>query len=138
MSRLVIDASVLIKLHIQEKGSQQAAEAVRRARELYAPDLLWAEIGNILWKYVGRGELKADAAQKLLADMMQMPIRIVPSADLIDQAFAIAVQTHRTVYDSLYLAVAVAAKAVLLTADQRLVHALANHAMGTFVRGLDD
>jgi len=136
MSRVVLDASVLIKLFINEEGSRKATAAVKKADELLAPDLLWAEVGNILWKYVRRGELEAVDAHGLLTDMIQMPIQTSAIRDVADQAFQIATQTDRTVYDCVYLATAMQHKAVLLTADQRLVNALDKHTMAKFVRGL--
>lgn len=136
MSAIVLDASVLIKLYINEAGSRRAVNAVKKADALLAPDLLWSEAGNILWKYVRRDELEADTAAPILRDMRQMPIAVTPSADLIEPALELAVQTDRTVYDSLYVALAVQAGAVLLTADQRLANALADGPLGKFVRAL--
>jgi len=136
MSRTVVDASVLIKLYINEAGSRRAATAIRKTEALFAPDLLWPEAGNILWKYVRRGELEAEAADAMLADMLQMPIQITATRDVITQALEIATQTDRTVYDSVYLATAVQTKALLLTADERLVNALAQTPWSKFVRGL--
>lgn len=136
MSRVVLDASVLIKLYLNEDGSRRAVNAVKKAEALLAPDLLWSEVGNILWKYVRRDELEADAAELVLQDMLQMPILVTPSADLVPQAVAIAIEYDRTVYDSLYIALAVTANAVMLTADRRLVNALAGLHLGKFVRAL--
>jgi predicted nucleic acid-binding protein len=136
MSRIVLDASVLIKLYINEEGSRRAVAAVKKAEALVAPDLLWLEAGNILWKYVRRGDLDLDAGQSMLRDMLQMPIAITASSGLVEQAFEIATQTDRTIYDSVYLALAVQAKAVILTADQRMVHALADQPLGKFILGL--
>jgi predicted nucleic acid-binding protein len=136
MSRIVLDASVLIKLYINEEGSRRAVAAVKKAEALVAPDLLWSEAGNILWKYVRRGDLDLDAGQSMLRDMLQMPIAITASSGLVEQAFEIATQTDRTVYDSLYLALAVQTKSVMLTADQRMVHALADQPLGKFILGL--
>jgi predicted nucleic acid-binding protein len=136
MSRIVLDASVLIKLYINEEGSRRAVAAVKKAEALVAPDLLWSEAGNILWKYVRRGDLDLDAGQSMLRDMLQMPIAITASSGLVEQAFEIATQTDRTIYDSVYLALAVQAKAVILTADQRMVHALADQPLGKFILGL--
>jgi predicted nucleic acid-binding protein len=136
MSKIVLDASVLIKLYINEEGSRRAVAAVKKAEALVAPDLLWSEAGNILWKYVRRGDLDLDAAQSMLRDMLQMPIVITPSSGLVEQAFEIATQADRTVYDSLYLALAVQAKSVMLTANQRMVHALADQPLGKFILGL--
>lgn len=72
----------------------------------------------------------------MLRDMQQLPIVVTPSRDLIEPAFALATQTGRTVYDSVSLALAVQQAVVMLTADQRLVNALAHLPVGTFIRGL--
>jgi predicted nucleic acid-binding protein len=136
VSAAVLDASVLIKLYVQEDDSRRAVAAVKKAGTLLAPDLVWSEAANILWKYVRRGELEAADASTMLDDMLRMPIEITPSGDLVTQAFEIATQTGRTVYDSLYLALAVQTEAVFLTADARLVNALAGGPLAKFVRGL--
>jgi predicted nucleic acid-binding protein len=69
LTKLVIDASVAIKWVVEEEGTPQALELLRRAK-LQAPDFLLAEGENVLWKKVQRHELKAGealAAARLLA-----------------------------------------------------------------------
>ena len=137
MSKVVVlDASVLVKLYLNEDGSRRAVNEVKKAEALRAPDLLWSEVGNILWKYVRRDDLDADAAKAILHDMLRMPIVVTPSADLVADALDIATEYDRTVYDSLYLALAIKNKAVMLTADQRLVNSLGGLPLGKFVRAL--
>lgn len=136
MSRLVVDASVLIKLFIPENGSQEAIKALKQSRQLFAPDLVLAECGNVLWKCVRRGDLSEQNAGRILSDIMQMPIRLLPTHDLIVQAFAIATQSDRTVYDCLYIAAAIHTKAVMLTADRRLVEAMAGSGYEPFLQAL--
>lgn len=137
MSRLVVDASILIKLFINEPGSRQAAAAVKKkAGELLAPDLLWAEVGNALWKYVRRDELTPAEAQRLLADMTQTPIQLIAASDLVESALRLAIETDRTVYDCLYLSAAVHSNGVLLTADMRFANAMATTPWGKFVRSI--
>jgi predicted nucleic acid-binding protein len=126
MSSVVIDASVLIKLYIDEVGSPAAERAVKNSDPLLAPDLLLPETANILWKYVRRGELSPTEANEILADIMQLPLQITASQELIESALRIAVETGRTVYDSLYVALAVQSDTVLLTADERLANAIAS------------
>lgn len=134
MSQLVIDASVAIKLFISEDGSREAASTVKKADELLAPDLLLAEVGNILWKYVRRDDLAKNDAQQILADMLQMPIQFRATSELLESALKLAIETDRTVYDCLYVALAVQSKCVLLTADERLVNALAGTTWGKHVQ----
>ncbi len=134
MSRVTVDASVIVKLFLHEEGSNEAAAEVKKAGTLLAPDLLWAEVGNILWKHVRRGDLAASDAEQMLVDIMQMPIETTATRDLIGAALPLAIETDRTVYDSLYLALAVQSSSVLLTADERLVNALADPKWGRYVR----
>ena len=49
-----------------------------------------------------------------------------PAEKLLPSAYLLAAKYDRTVYDSLYLALAVASDTQMATADQRLVNALAN------------
>jgi predicted nucleic acid-binding protein len=51
----------------------------------------------------------------------------VRSPELLPEALTIAVAFGRTVYDSLYLALANTLKCEVITADERLVNALAAH-----------
>lgn len=126
MNAVVLDASVLLKLFIEEPGSVEAVTAVESAEQLLAPDLLLAESSNILWKHVQRGELEATAAVELLTDILQMPIQYTPSRDLVEVALRLAIETKQTVNDALYLALAIQADSVLLTTDERLANSLAS------------
>ncbi|HEX4415131.1 MAG TPA: type II toxin-antitoxin system VapC family toxin [Lacipirellulaceae bacterium] len=125
MSGFVIDASVLIKLYINESGTSEAERAVKAADPILAPDLLLPETANVLWKYVRRGELSAGDANEILGDILQLPIRLTASHDLIEPALRIAVETSRSVYDSLYIALALQTDTILLTSDERLANAIA-------------
>lgn len=125
MKRVVIDASVVIKLFFEEEHSAAAERSVQQGRELLAPDLIWAEAANVIWKRQRRGDLSKENAAGIAAQLLRMPLRIHASADLILDALDLASQFDRTVYDCLYLALAVKTRSVLVSADKRLVNALA-------------
>jgi predicted nucleic acid-binding protein len=55
---------------------------------------------------------------------MPTPLEVHAVMPLVEPAFDIAVGTGRTVYDSIYLALAVALGCKLVTADQKLYNAL--------------
>jgi predicted nucleic acid-binding protein len=69
-----------------------------------------------------RREAAAEAALGLLEEGSLVT---VSSLTLLDQAFGIANTFDRTVYDSLYVALALESKGELITADEKLANALA-------------
>lgn len=139
MSRLVVDASVLAKLYFLEQHSDKAERVLLgsgrgRGVELIAPDLLWAEFGNIVWKRHRRGDVTAERAKEAVREAVSMPIRTVAAADYAGAALDLAIETGRTVYDCLYLAVAIAERGVMVTADEKLVNGLKAGVFGRWVR----
>ena len=134
MNRYVIDASVAVKWLLPPAGEPLADEAFRLLR-LYAegglrftvPDLFWAESANILWKAARQGRWSRAAAVEALATLMAVNLVTVPTLDLLEEAYDIAATFDGTIYDSLYVALAVRSGAQLVTADERLANALAAH-----------
>jgi len=91
------------------------------------PDLFWAECTNILWKAVRQGRWTRSAAEEAMLALKGRSLPTTSSLDLLEEAFSIAVTFDRTVYDSLYVELALRFKAELVTADERLANALAAH-----------
>jgi predicted nucleic acid-binding protein len=125
MKPLVVDASVIAAALFQEKYAEAARKVLLSARTLCAPDLLYAEIANVVWKRYRHGEIDKEEAADLLNDVLDLPLEITSSEQLVRPALELALRTDRTVYDCLYVVLAVQEKAVLVTGDQRLVNALA-------------
>lgn len=92
-----------------------------------APDLLFPEIGNVIWKKVRRGELSAQEGRRLAADLTAVAVETLPARALMSDAVALAVVTGVTVYDAMYLALAIRLDTMLVTADDRLRRMLARH-----------
>jgi predicted nucleic acid-binding protein len=127
VSVYVIDASVLIKWFVPEIHSDAARRLLSATHEYFAPDLLFPEVGNVIWKKVRRGELTAEHGQRLAADISTVAVETVSTRGLVIDALAVAVTTGLTVYDSMYLALAVRLRAEMITADDRLGRAIAAH-----------
>jgi predicted nucleic acid-binding protein len=95
-------------------------------------------VGNAVWKRHGRSELTAAEAESLLSDIVALPIEYTPSQGLVSPALSLALRTGRTVYDCLYLALAVSAQTILVTADQRFVNGLTETPFAASVRWLGE
>ena len=124
MSRFVVDASVAVKWLVPEIHAEAAGRVLRSRHELLAPDLIWAEVGNILLKKFRCGELAGETARDLLQDFQRAPLQIAASQTLMPAAWNIAERYDRSFYDSLYLALAASAECSLVTADLKLYNRL--------------
>ncbi len=124
MSPLVIDASVAIKWFLPERYSINAIRLLETGCELAAPDLIFPECGNVLWKKWLRQELEPEVIPSLLGDLRRMNMRIVPTFALVDEASRIAATWRRSFYDSVYIALAVVCNGRMITADEKLFNAL--------------
>ena len=131
MRTCVVDANVAAKWLLPAAGEGLLDQAnhlvalhVRRELQLLAPDLIGAEIGNVLWKAVRRNRISQAEAENSLRRFNDLAIQVIPASDLLVQALQIAVVCDRSFYDSLYVALALTTKTELVTADERLVNAL--------------
>ena len=123
---LLVDANVAIKWVIDEEGSDAARDLIL-SDALAAPELLFAECANALRTKVRQGYLSAPLARAAMAQIEASPIRTVPIKPHASAALEIALDLASSAYDALYLAVALAERATLVTADARLARAAAGH-----------
>ena len=124
MSVLVVDASVAVKWLLPEPGRENALRLQDPAFELHAPAFLDVEVTNILWKSCRQGRLTLADAETCLSDVPWWPVPRHLDATLLQSAFDIAIQTARTVYDCLYLALATTLGVQMVTADEKFVNSL--------------
>jgi predicted nucleic acid-binding protein len=128
MADLVIDSSVVVKWYVPEPLALEAHQ-IRTAYQagaltLWAPDLIYAEVGNIIWKKETQQGLAATDAQQVIAAFRAMPLIVTAAVDLLEEAYQLAVAHRRTVYDALYLALSSRQGCSFVTADERLVNAV--------------
>lgn len=133
MTTLVLDASVAVKWFLPAKSEPLAAEALalyqnyqRQNIGFIVPDIFWAEIGSAFWKAIRAGRVQKISAHAAITELLQCEFPTVAIATLLENAFLIATTFERSIYDSLYVALASQSGAELVTADEKLANALAS------------
>ncbi len=70
-----------------------------------------------------RGEIAADAVEPSVKGIEALALLLVPTRGLVGSAVVIAQSLQQSIYDSLYLALAIAENATLVTSDGRFARA---------------
>jgi len=138
MRKAVVDASVAVKWFVPEIHSEAAVRLLDAEIALYAPDLISPEFGNILWKKVRRREIGRDEADEIMIAFARLPFEVRASSVLLPSAFELAIELDRTVYDSLYLALAVAEECAWITSDAKLHAAIVASGLAPHVQWVED
>src|SRR6059058_3235941 len=103
----VVDSSVIIKWYVPE-NDYAAARAMRTVEtQLAAPDLLFIEMSNILWKLARRGEMTASRAIEIIEEIASAPFVTISNQSLAQDALDLAIATGLTAYDASYVALAI-------------------------------
>jgi predicted nucleic acid-binding protein len=118
---LVVDASVATKWVLPEDGSVRAVLLRDQSDDFVTPSLIFAEIGNAIWKRVLWNELSRADALAALETAISLLTRIVPMDELAVRATEIAIELRHPIYDCFYLALAEREGVPLITADEELV-----------------
>jgi predicted nucleic acid-binding protein len=133
---LIVDASVAIKWFIDEPGSDLARRLWRGEPDLFAPDLIVAEVCNAAWRKVRLGQSDPIQAKEIAARLRHGVLELRPTAPLASRAIELALDLDHPVYDCFYLALAEAENVGFVTADRRLESRLRNTSWRASVRGL--
>jgi predicted nucleic acid-binding protein len=125
MSLYVVDASIAIKVYVPEVHSAQAIRFFSDGHELIIPEFMLAELANIVWKKSALlGELTASESKTIVDAVRELPLGYYYTSGLLTEALQIALSTKRTVYDSLYIALAASQECQLMTDDRKLYESL--------------
>ncbi len=119
---VVVDASVAIKWFHEEKDTSQASllqEQIARGEvRAIVPPLLFYEVANVLTVKAGSETEKVVSACKVLENLPFQVVEVIHT--ILEEAIRIAHQHHLSVYDAIYVALAILSEATLVTADEKL------------------
>jgi predicted nucleic acid-binding protein len=135
---IVVDASVTVKWFVEEEGHLSALSLLEPNLVLIAPDLIFPETANVLWKKLRRGEVTPEQAERACRALPNFFEGIVTAASLIEDALMLAKRLDHPVYDCVYLACAQQQGTKLVTADRKFVSHLKDDGLGHLAVALDD
>ena len=139
---VAVDANVLLKAYIPEALSDNAASLLHKIeiKELspVAPDFIYSELGNVLWKKYKLKELNKHEILRIAEQFMLFPLYTIASKSIFQLALDISILHEISVYDAIYVGVAKIYETRLVTADKKLVDKLAKTTLGHSVQWLGD
>lgn len=127
--RYVMDASVGIQLFIDEEFSDKVQQLFARLAEdpraeIHVPDLFYIECANILLKYTRRFDRPLEDSLADIRDLNELALKVTSTAELIEDALALAAEKKLTAYDACYAVLAQKLEMPLVTADAPLAKAI--------------
>jgi predicted nucleic acid-binding protein len=123
---LVVDASVFVKWFVDEDHTDIAEKLIDRRFELHAPELVLPEFAGVLLKKCRNGDIDKEVADAALESLRSFRITLHPHADLMRPAFKGAHTTGQSIYDWIYLSLAILLDCKFITADRRFFLGMRN------------
>jgi len=124
---IVVDASVVIETLLRTSAAESAERWLFDSDEtLHAPQLLDLEVAQVLRRYAAVGEIDQARGREALADLADFPLRRYSHELLLPRVWEL--RSNLTAYDAVYVALAEALDAPLLTRDRRIAGAPGHHA----------
>jgi predicted nucleic acid-binding protein len=119
---IVVDASALLEFLLQTPvGARIEARLFREEDELHAPHLVDVEVVQGLRRLVRTGEVSAGRAEDAIADLADLDLHRHPHLDFMGRAWKL--RDNITTYGAMYVALAEALAAPLVTCDSPLAKA---------------
>jgi predicted nucleic acid-binding protein len=124
-NRFVLDASVGIKLFVEEEFSECALKLINQVSDdsqaaIHVPDLFYIECANILLKYTRRFNRPFEDSLADIRDLGDLALKNTPTSQLALDALQLASEKNLTSYDACYAVLARKMEIPLITADARL------------------
>ena len=122
----VVDASIAIKLFIEQEDSDLAESLLLRLSgnppaRFAVPDLFYVECANVFWTYVQQTVVQA---QLSLQRLKALNLQVYPLSELLEEALEVAIAYRISVYDACYVVLSLYVQCPLITADRKLLRSL--------------
>ena len=119
---IVVDASALLEFLLQTSIGVRVEERIfRDADELHAPHLVDVEVVQGLRRLVRMGEVSSRRADEAIVDLADLDLHRHPHVDLLGRAWKL--RDNVSASDAMYVALAEALEATVVTCDRPLAKA---------------
>ena len=119
---IVVDASALLEFLLQTPlGTRVEARLFRNRDDFHSPHLADVEVTQGLRRLVRTGEVSPDRAAEAIADLADLGLHRHSHVDLLTRAWKL--RENITAYDAVYVALAEALEAPIVTCDAPLAKA---------------
>jgi predicted nucleic acid-binding protein len=119
---IVVDASALLEFLLQSPlGTRVEARLFRDEDDLHSPHLIDVEVTQGLRRLVRAGEVSPGRAAEAIEDLVDLDLHRHAHLDLLIRAWKL--RENLTAYDAMYVALAEAIDATMVTCDAPLAKA---------------
>lgn len=118
---IVVDASAMVELLLDTELGRRVDERILGVDSRHAPHLLDVEVTQVLRRFALAGQVSVARAREAIDDLTSFPMARHGHASLLERVFEL--RTNLTAYDAVYLALAEALTATLVTCDKALAKA---------------
>jgi predicted nucleic acid-binding protein len=116
---IVLDASAAIELILNTETGRSIASRISDPEiGIHAPHLIDVEVMQTLRRYVKEGEIDSRTVKSVLDDFRSLDIERHAHEPLLDRVWAL--RENLTAYDAVYVALAEALDAMLITCDGKM------------------
>lgn len=123
---IVVDASAVLETLLRTPAAAAVDRQLFAGRQtLHAPHLLDVEVAQVLRRYAAAGQIDDERGRDALSDLADFPLRRYAHDFLLPRVWEL--RSNLTAYDAVYVALAEALDASLLTRDRRLATAAQRH-----------
>ena len=124
---IVVDASALLEVLLRTPAAARVRDRLFGTQQtLHAPHLINVEVAQVRRRYAASGRVKHGRCRDALDDLIDFPLNRYPHDLLLRRAWEL--RHDITACDAVYVALAEALDAPLLTRDRRLADAAGHHA----------
>jgi len=124
---IVLDASALVDWLLQTPAGTRVEERIfSEATNLHAPHLVDIEVAQVLRRYVSARMITPSRGQEALQDLLDLPLARYPHDLFLWRIWEL--RDKLTAYDAVYVALAEALGAPLITCDSKMASVSGHHA----------